>query len=220
MIEDDEQETIQSVKQPNFLFPDVDRIEQAVPVLPSELAKKQKSLEYKLPEFEFSPIPELKPLSFTVGENFFDLEESCDERWTKAEIKNVNKFIENRGLLILIETKYKKLSYVELRFPTKKGFGISESDEEYFEETSETAKTKIYFYKIESISLNKGLLKASLIIKLRPLEQYQKIHRLLVDQVEREIVLYIKRKDSKLAEQIVSTVEMWISEYELKKLLK
>lgn len=125
-IEENEQETIQSVKQPNFLVPDPNEIKNVV-LLPSELSKNYETkLQPNLARFEFeeSLLPEIKPLAFTVGENFFDLTKipkrmSFDEWKAEREkfpenkigyyrfLDSPNIFLEKRGLLQFVNERKK-----------------------------------------------------------------------------------------------------------------
>ena len=223
MMEDDEGVTIQSPKTPNFLAPKVEEIKQVT--LLSEL----KFDEMSPVERVISPISEtvkieLNPLSFTVDKNFFDLTYQGYNQQSRKTVENVNQFIQNRGFLQL-ENKYRQgiwdlergeidfdfsvAEHINLQFPTNKGFATnSKRDTHYYRETDKTAKTHIYFRDIESISFNKGVFKSKLIFKLKP---ERKPHRLIIDQVEREVVLNIARKDNELAKQFVSAILMEIS---------
>ena len=244
MIEDDEQETIQSLKQPNFLTPKPNEIKDAEVLLPSKLSKDYVAKErtnFNNFEFEESLLPEFKPLAFTVGENFFNLEEGreLDSEKSRAERKWIykkspNLYIQKRGLL-QFKNKSKRWRYfsnkdlegyketipkhIELQFPTKKGFAVKAWDREEYDESDELAKTKIYFHEIESVSFNSGWFKAkaNIIIKLKP---EMNIHRLAIDKVDREIVITVVRKDFKLAERIAATILTQINEIELRKIFR
>lgn len=207
MMEDEEDETIQSMKKPNFLVPD--KLEQVV-LLPSELSYDEMSPVQKI----ISTKPEtsnfeLKPLSFTVNENFFDLENFAYKE---------NKFIENRGLLQLIEEREEKRfsgsiwdgnfksykvtikKHIELQFPTQKGFVVHDLFEHHGER-HDFAKTRIYYDEIESISFNQDYFgfKSKIIFKLKP---EKTPHRLAIDKVEREVVIHIARKIKNLLEKL------------------
>lgn len=182
-MEDEEQETIQGTKQPNFLVPNEINHVVLLSELSYEISPAQKVTKTESPNIE------LKPLSFTVGENFFDLEETDEIRG--ASPKNI--FIEKRGLLLIKKTK--NGGWVEFQFPTMAGYSHT---------NKKIVKASILFFMIESATFKTDfLLNQQIIIKLKP--EMQPFY-LAIDKIEREIVLNIARRDKKLARQVVSAI--------------
>ena len=114
MLEDEEDETIQSAKKRNFLVPD--KINQVV-LLQYQLSKDNETRmksDFDNFEFEESQLPEFKPLAFTVSENFFDLESrEIDSKKSNPKSgliykKSPNVYLEKRGLLQFINAGKKR----------------------------------------------------------------------------------------------------------------
>lgn len=220
MIEDDEQETIQSVKQPDYFNPDVNKIQQAVPLMmPSAHSYDDMSYVQKITsENQEAPGVELKPLNFSVDENFFNLE---PDEYSDSKSNTTNKFIEKRGLLLYVKERptggvvplqwYRPThsAHLEFQFPAAKGFSPSHCDKKEWQERSDLARTAILFWDMESVAfINNPSSKAKLIIKLKP---ERKAHRLAIDIVERDVVLLISQENVEQAEQFLAIIQMEIA---------
>lgn len=166
-----------------------------------------------------SMLPE-EPLSFTVDEESF---------------KDIpRKALDARGLLTLKDTYHVSWGdlwegnltlskvedkHIELMFATNDSYIPQSRERETLYERGELKpKFRISFKDIESVTFRRGLLKSKMIIKLKPERDYSRL--LKIDPVNREVILYVSQRDSKLAKLIQSTIMLEVSNLKLDRFVK
>lgn len=132
-------------------------------------------------------------LSFTVNEV------SLQNVWRKAAQK--------RGLLSLRDSYRGKL--IRLRFVENDSFiytsqNLSPEDRHNYLSVGKPPVAHISFQDLESVLFKRGVLNSRMIIKLKPEKHESPL--LKIDPVSREIVLYIRQKECKVAKQIQSAI--------------
>jgi hypothetical protein len=140
--------------------------------------------------------------------NNTSLPESLSFTVKEASLQNVwRKAAQQRGLLSLKDGFRDKL--IRLRFVENDSFiytsqNLSPEDQHNYLSVGKPPVATISFQDIESVLLKRGVFNSRMIIKLKPEKHGSPL--LKIDPVSREIVLYIRQKECKVAKQIQSAI--------------